>query len=148
MKLRTVALSLLLVGALCAQGKGDPVTRRLNMLTRFLGLSSSQQSAVEMILTTEETAIQAASATIKTDRGNLATAIKNNDQGGIKTYTMQLSQDEQPVQEARAIAAAAIYAQLMPDQKMKLGNGLGILLDGGGPGFGRGRGPGGPPPGN
>ena len=138
-------LTITVAGAVFAQtttpARPDPITREVNMLTRFLTLTTAQQTAVQGILSADTTNLTTLEATLKADRAALVTAIKGN--GGVASAVNNLSSTQAQIETIRASEAAAIYAQLTSDQKTKLGNGLGMIYGGGG-GFGFGPGPGGP----
>lgn len=154
MKARFLISSLLIAGTLFAQGPhggfgrnstntGTPptpaeiVAREVQMLTRFLTLTMDQQTAATNALTNAQAQLAINAATIKTDRGQLVDAIKGNNQSGtIDTLTSTIANLQGQQDAIRAKAAAAIYATLHADQIAKLGNGLGPLMGGGGPGRG------------
>jgi Spy/CpxP family protein refolding chaperone len=106
------------------------------MLTRFLTLDAGQQATATTALTNAQAQIALNAATLKTDRGQLVDAIKANQVGAIDTLTSTIANLQGQNDAIRAKAAATIYASLTPAQQMKLGNGLGPLMGGGG--FGRG----------
>lgn len=149
MKLRLVlipAVTLIMTAALSAQppaGRGDPSQRLENMLTRSLSLNATQQNQVHTILADAQVQSQGSAAQLKTLRSSLIDAIKTNNTALIDSLTLQISQQQQPLEAIRSKAAAQIYAILTADQQAKLGNGIGMLMGGGfGPGMRRG----GPPP--
>src|SRR5258706_3716400 len=113
------------------------VAREVQMLTRFLTLDAGQQATATTALTNAQAQVALNAATLKTDRGLLLDAIKGNQLGTIDTLTSTIANLQGQNDAIRAKAAAAIYAVLTADQKTKLGNGLGLLLGGGGPGRGR-----------
>jgi hypothetical protein len=127
----------------------DPVQRRLQMLTGFLGLSAGQQSSVQSILTDERNKL----ATFQTQfgpqlqvlRSNLTDAIRSNNSSSITAATAAIAPLEAQQRAIQAGAAAEVYALLSPDQQTKVGKGLELLL--GGPRGPRGPGRLGPPPG-
>ncbi len=152
MKVRLFLLPLLIAATLFAQGpRGgfgrDPnaapptaaeiIAREVQMLTRFLTLDAGQQATATTALTNAQAQVALNAATLKTDRGLLVDAIKGNQLGSIDTLTSTIANLQGQNDAIRAKAAAAIYASLTADQKTKLGNGLGPLLGGGGPGRGR-----------
>ena len=151
MKLRLVIVPLIVSAALFAQppdgGRrgpgGDPSQRIENMLTRFLTLDAAQQNQVHTILEDAKVQSQGSADQLKTLHTSLAAAIKSNSTAQIDALTVQISQVQQPLEAIRAKAAAKIYAVLTADQKTKLGDGLGMLMGGGG--FGPGMRRGGPP---
>jgi len=145
----------MLAGVVLAQGPGggfrrgqanagtpptaaDMVARRVQMLTKFLDLTSSQQTQVTTLLTNEASSLALNSPTLKTDRAALLDAIKANDPGQIDTLTAQIAALDGQQNAIRSKTAASIYAMLDAMQKTKVGNGLRGILGGGGPGFGRG----------
>lgn len=157
MKARFLVLPILVAATLLAQGPhggfgrnsggtpptpptpADIVAREVRMLTRFLTLDpTTQVPQVTTILTSEQDQLAVSAATLKTDRGYLTNAIKGDtSHGTIDTLTSTIANMQGQNDAIRAKAVAAIYALLTSDQKMKLGNGLGPLMGGGG-GFGRG----------
>lgn len=152
MKVRLFFLPILIAATLVAQGprgggfRHDPnaapptpaeiVSREVQMLTRFLTLDATQQSTATTALTNAQAQIALNAATLKTDRGQLVDAIKANQVGAIDTLTSTIANLQGQNDAIRAKAAATIYASLTPAQQMKLGNGVGPLMGGGG--FGRG----------
>jgi len=150
MKVRLFVLPILIAATLLAQGprgfgrnsNGTPptpaeiVAREVQMLTRFLSLDANQQATATTALTNAQAQVALNAATLKTDRGQLVDAIKANQVSVIPTLTSTIANLQGQNDAIRATAAAAIYASLTPAQQMKLGNGLGPLMGGGG--FGRG----------
>jgi Spy/CpxP family protein refolding chaperone len=148
MKARFLILSILISATLFAQPphggfRRDPnatpptpadiVAREVQMLTRFLMLDGGQQAAATTDLTNAQAQLALNAATLKADRSQLADAIKGNQLGVIDTLTSTIANLQGQNDAIRAKTAAAIYLLLTPDQKSKLGNGLGPLM-GGGPG--------------
>jgi Spy/CpxP family protein refolding chaperone len=157
MKARILIATLAMATALLAQPPGggfrrnaspggtpvNPVDREVKMLTRMLDLSAAQQTTITGILGADTTKLQGLQDTLKTKRANLAAAIKLN--SDLTGPVAALSLTQSSIEGIRAGEAAAIYQTLTPEQKTKLGDGLGPLYGGGGPGPGFGR-MGGPPP--
>ncbi len=155
MKKRTLFATIALSASLMAQGPrggfdrdsatngnapADPVARQVAMLTRFLSLTTAQQTQVTNILAPNTTNLASLQASLKTERGNILTAIKSN--SGISGAVSAATNTQAQIETIRATEAAAIYnTVLTADQKAKLGDGLGILLGGGGFGPGPRRGP-------
>jgi len=152
MRARLFVLPILISATLFAQGPhgglgrnstGTPptpaeiVAREVQMLTRFLTLDAGQQATATTALTNAQAQLALNAAPLKTDRGQLVDAIKGNQLGTIDTLTSTIANLQGQNDAIRAKAAGAIYAVLTADQKTKLGNGLGPLLGGGGPGRGR-----------
>jgi Spy/CpxP family protein refolding chaperone len=152
MKARLFVLPLLIAATLSAQGphgggfgrnsSGTPptpaemVTREVQMLTRFLSLDAGQQATATTALTNAQTQLAVNAATLQADRLQLVAAVKANQVSGIPTLTATIANLQGQQDAIRATAAATIYASLTPAQQMKLGNGLGPLMGGGG--WGRG----------
>ncbi len=157
MKARFLVVALTVATALMAQGPGggfrgnsltppapptaaELVTREVNFLTKFFGLTGNQPDQVSAILTTEQGCLASNTTALQTARAALVTAIKSGSETNIATaiagiHSVQAAQDT-----CRATAAAAIYTTVLTSaQQMKTGNGLGPLLGGGG-GFARGPG--------
>jgi hypothetical protein len=152
MKVRFLALPLILAGVLSAQGPGprgnsltpptaaEVLQRQVDFLTRFYSLTTAQVAPVTTILSTEQSCLPT-SAAMTTAREGLVTAIKGG--GKVSDAVTAVNTLQGDAEGCRATAAAGIWALLNSTQQMK---GIGPLL--GGPG-GRGRGPGfhpGPPP--
>jgi hypothetical protein len=148
MKARFAVLSIILAGVLSAQpprgfrGGGDSLTpptaaelvqRKVAMLTKFLGLTTSpdQVTPVTGFVTTEQTCLAGASTNLKSAHDALVAAIKAGP-GGIPTAVNNLSAAQAAEETCRATAAAEIYGILTGPQQTKLGNGLGLLMGGGG----------------
>ena len=152
MKTRLLGLPLILAAVALAQPPGggfrhgqanaptaaDIVARRVRMLTKFLDLTSSQQTQIATLLTNEDASLALNAATLKTGRASLLDAIKANDSGRIDVLTGQLGALDGQQNAIRAKTAASIYALLDTTQKTKAGDGLRGILGGGGMGFGRG----------
>jgi Spy/CpxP family protein refolding chaperone len=111
---------------------------RVKRLTRFLDLTTTQQSQMTTIFTNEETALQNNRTALETARTNLTAAIKANNTSQINSILLQIAPLRTQDETTRATSAAAIYTLLTADQKTKVDNAFGMLM-GGGPG-----GPGGP----
>ena len=153
--INAVAVTVLCAGLTFAQGpygsrtsttttSGNGITREVNRLTTLLDLSAAQAASVAGFLTTAQTAVATAQATIKTDRTALATAITTASSGAtITSLSTAIGVAEGQIIAARAGAAASIYGVLLPAQQTKFTSlgGLG-LLGGGGQSFGGGRGAG------
>ncbi len=148
MKARLLALPLVVVAVLSAQGPGprgnsltpptaaEVLQRQVDFLTKFYSLTSAQVAQVTTIVSTEQSCLPT-SAAMRTAREALVTAIKTNTNvSGAVTALNTLQGDQE---SCRATAAAGIWALLDSTQQAK---GVGSLLGGGGPGRGRG----GPPP--
>jgi hypothetical protein len=161
MKTRLLVLTLALAGAALAQGPGggfrrgnangtpptpaDIAARRVQMLTRILNLTPSQQTEITTLLTNEAASLAVNAPTLQTARTSLLDAIKTNNVGQIDVLTSQIGSLEAQQNAIRAKTAASIYALLDDMQKTKVGNGLrGILGAGPGGGPGPGMGPRGP----
>ena len=157
MKVRLLALPIVLAGALCAQGRGpggNPLTpptpaealqRQVDRLTKIYSLTTTptnQVSQVQSALSTEQSCLPTPAA-LETAREGLVTAIKAG-ASGVPPAVTALTDLQSQAEGCRAKAAASIWAILTPTQQMK---GIGPLLGLGGLGPGRGPGPGGPPPG-
>jgi hypothetical protein len=158
MKVRYLVLPMIFVGVLSAQpGRGfrgsltpptpeQMVERRVNFLTKFFSLTTSQVTDVTGILTAEQKCLAAVSPTPQAARAAFVTAVKGANPTVIASAMTAVTSSGAAAETCRLTAAAAIYADLTdPAQQAKVGNGLGPLLGGGGgPHFGPH--PGGPPP--
>jgi hypothetical protein len=156
MKIRVLVMAVTLAGALLAQppqghfqgnAGGAPPTpqemiqHQVDRLTHFLTLTADQQTKVTNILTADITNLTTLQGNLKTQRDAVLTAIKGNT--GIGTAVSGLSNAQAQIETVRATEAAAIYAILNADQKLKVGDAVNMLAGGGGPGGPGGRGPGG-----
>ena len=154
MKVRFLALSLVLAGVLSAQGPGprgnsltpptaaEVLQRQVDFLTKFYSLTTAQVGPVTTIVSTEQSCLPT-NAAMRTAREALATAIKSG-VSAVPAAVIALNTLQGEQESCRATAAAGIWALLDNTQQMK---GIGPLLGGGG--RGPGRGPGfrpGPPP--
>jgi hypothetical protein len=158
MKIRAVAMALTMAGVLLAQppqgrfqgdAGGAPPTpqemiqHQVDRLTHFLTLTSDQQTKVTGILTADVNNLTTLRDSAKTQREAVLAAIKGNT--GIGATVSALSNTQGQVETIRATEAAAIYAILNADQKLKVGDAVNMLAGGGGlggPGGPGGRGPG------
>ena len=149
MKVRLLALPIVLAGVLSAQGPGprsltpptaaEVLQRQVDFLTKFYSLTTAQVGPVTTIVSTEQSCLPT-SAAMRTAREALATAIKTNTKVSDAVTALNTLQGDQ--ESCRATAASGIYALLDSTQQMK---GIGPLLAAGGRGPGRGP-RGGPPP--
>ena len=146
MKVRMLALPLVLAGVLCAQGPGprhsltpptpaEVLQRQVDFLTKFYDLTTAPQnqvSQVTTILSTEQSCLPT-SADMQSAREALVAAIKAGP-SGVAAAVSALNKLQGEQESCRATAAAGIYAILTPTQQMK---GIGPLLGFGGRGPGR-----------
>jgi Spy/CpxP family protein refolding chaperone len=133
-------------GTLTSGTPPDPATIVANQvarLTSLLSLTTAQQSQATTIFTNALNAVTPLQTTISTDRTSLQTAVKNNDTATIDQMAAAIGTAEGQVLSIQNKADAAFYAILTTDQQTKLSQ-----AHFGGLGFGRSRGPGGPPPGH
>lgn len=147
MKVRLLALPIVLAGVLSAQGPGpransltpptasEVLQRQVDFLTRFYSLTTAQVGPVTTIVSTEQSCLPT-SAAMRTAREALVTAIKTNTKVSDAVTALNVLQGDQ--ESCRATAAAGIYALLDTTQQMK---GIGPLLGFGGRGPGRFGGP-------
>jgi len=117
--------------------------RRVDQLTRFLTLTTSQQQQALSIFTASATSEAALRDSMKTARESLNTAVKVNDVAGIDRAATTIGGLTAQQTSVASKADAAFYQILTPDQQAKapVGRGPGPGGFGGGPGP-RGRGPG------
>ena len=136
---------------LFAQGRGTPPSpaeiaqRQVNRLTRQLGLTAAQQTDALAIFTKAATDSGTLLGGLRTAHQSLRTSIQNNDLNGINQASTTIGNLTAQLTTADALAEAAFYRILTPDQQAKVnerrGGGPGGF--GGGPGgFGGGPGPG------
>ena len=147
MKVRFLALPLVLAGALSAQGPGprrDSLTpptaaevlqRQVDLLTKFYSLTTAQVGPVTTLVSTEQSCLPT-SAAMRTAREALMTAIKTNTKVSDAVSGLNTLQGDQ--ESCRATAAAGIWALLDSTQQMK---GIGPLLGAGARGLGFRHGP-------
>ena len=155
MKASVFVAALTMAGALLAQPpvggfRRDPnatpptpqqmIQREVNRLTRFLTLSTDQQTQITNILSADISNLTSLQANLKTERAAVLTAIKSN--SGVAAAVSALSATQAQVETIRANEAALIYTTVLTaDQKTKVGDAVQMLSGGGGPGPGRGFGP-------
>lgn len=133
-------------GTLTSATPPDPATIVANQvarLTSLLTLTTAQQTQATTIFTNAMNAVTPLQTTINTDRTSLQTAVKNNDTATIDQMASAIGTAQGQIISIQNKADASFYAILTTDQQTKLGQTHFF----GGLGFGRGRGPGGPPPG-
>lgn len=116
------------------------VANQVSRLTTLLTLTSAQQAQATTIFTTEQTAISGLWSSMKTAHTALKTAIEANDVATIGTESAQIGSLTGQEVQAHAVADAAFYALLTPEQQTKYAS----LPHGGPDSFGMHRGPGGP----
>src|SRR5450755_3813580 len=147
MKVRLLALPIVLAGVLSAQGPGpransltpptasEVLQRQVDFLTKFYSLTTTQAGTVTTIVSTEQSCLPT-SAKMTAARQALVAGVKTG--GSALTDGITAVNELQATQEGcRATAASAIWLLLDPATQQT--KGLGPLL--GGPG-GRGGGPG------
>lgn len=124
-----------------AQGRGDMGERRLEMLTRQLSLTDTQQQQAKTIFAQAANATESARASMKTVMETMQAAVKKNDTATIDQQSITFGTLSGQMVAAERKADAAFYAILTPEQKTKFDE---RPMGPGGP-FGRGfGGPGGP----
>lgn len=141
----SLALSLMTAGVLLAQppapqfgrGRGPgPGPRSFeSRLTQNLGLSAEQQNKVHTIMAESRLSMQGPQQKMQTLQASLTDAIKAGDEAKIDQITQEMGSVHQQNAALHAKTMAKIYATLTPDQKMKTGPNLELLL--GGPRGGR-----------
>lgn len=121
------------------------VQRRIARLTRLLDLTADQQTQATTIFTTAATTSATALTNLRTARQNLRTAVENNDSNTISQVAATIGTLTTQLTSAGALAEAAFYHLLTPDQQTKLNDLRSERPGMMGPG-GMGPGPGGPGP--
>jgi Spy/CpxP family protein refolding chaperone len=132
-------------GTLTSATPPDPTTivaNQVGRLTSLLTLTTAQQAQATTIFTNSLNAITPLQTTIHTGQASLKTAVKGNDTATIDQLAAEIGTAQGQILSIQNKADAAFYAILTPDQQTKLSQ----THFSGGLGFGRGRGPGGPPP--
>lgn len=141
-----MAILMLSSSVLLAQKIGPPptsaqmVSHQVSRLTSLLTLTSAQQTQLSTILTEEQTALSTARESMRAAHKALQTSIETNDTAAIATQATQIGALTTQQVQAHAIAQAALFALLTPDQQTKY-----KLLMPTGPGGFEGPGPSGPP---
>ena len=111
------------------------VQQRVSRLTTLLTLNAMQVQQATDIFTTEETALSGLSASMKTARTALQTAIASNDTAGIATAANTIGSLTTQQVTATATADGAFYAILNPTQQAQYSKLGGMRAGGrGGPG--------------
>jgi Spy/CpxP family protein refolding chaperone len=123
-------------------GHGGNLEQRL---TRQLGLNAEQQNKVHTILAESRIASQDVPQKMQALHASLTEAVKAGDEAQIEKISQDLSQLHQQQMAAHAKNIAKIYATLTPDQKVKVGPNLEMLMGGPNPRM-RNGGAGGKPP--
>jgi Spy/CpxP family protein refolding chaperone len=111
------------------------VANRVSRLTTLLMLNSTQVTDATTIFTTEQSALSAVSASMKTARTALQTAIQANNTADITAAAGTIGTLTTTEVAAHATADAAFYAMLTPPQQAQYKQ-LGGLREGGGFGAG------------
>ena len=150
-----VLLSIVALGALAGSAMAqrgprggappDPammVQNQVAHLTALLSLTPAQVTQATTIFTNAMTASSSLQTTMDADRQSLESAISSNSTSVIDQVSQNIGAATGQLTAIRAKADAAFFAILTSAQKTTLTEAGGL----GGPG-GRGRGPGGPPPG-
>jgi len=139
-----VVISTCATSLLLAQRSGSPpsaadlVQRRVNFLTRELGLSSAQQQQATTIFTNAATNETTLRDSLRTAHQSLSDAIKSNNSAAIDQVSTQIGTLTAQLTSSEAKANAAFYQVLTPDQQSKFSQSPGPGLGG----FGRGPVPG------
>ena len=116
------------------------IERRVGRLTTVLGLTDAQQQQATKIFTDATTAAKNTLASLRSARNDLKTAIQQNNSSNIHIAATTIGNLTAQLTEAEALAQAAFYAILTPDQQAKVNQ-----LESHRPGmFGGGPPPGGP----
>jgi Spy/CpxP family protein refolding chaperone len=134
-------------GMLTSSTPPDPATivqNQVARLTSLLSLTSAQQTQATTIFTNALAAITPLQTTLSTDFQSLQAAVKSNNISTIDQLASAIGTVDGQILSIQNKADAAFYAILTADQQSKLGQ----TPFPGGPGFGLGPGPGGPPPGH
>ncbi|HEX4133282.1 MAG TPA: Spy/CpxP family protein refolding chaperone [Bryobacteraceae bacterium] len=95
------------------------IANRVARLTALLTLTTAQQAQATTIFTTEQTALAAVSANMKTARATLQSDVEANNTSGISAQASQIGTLTAQEVEATAMANGAFYAILTADQQMK-----------------------------
>lgn len=109
-----------------AQGSANPpnctnlAQRRVKFLTTLLDLTASEQEQATTIFTNACTADVTVRASMKTARQSLNTAVQNNDTNGINAAAGQIGTLTGQLVANNALAEAAFYLILTPEQQSKL----------------------------
>jgi hypothetical protein len=101
----------------------DPATivaRKVDHLTKLLGLSTTQAGQATTYFTEALTAITPLETTLHTDRQSLQTAIKANDAANIETLSTNVGSLNGQVLALQSKADAQFYAILSPGQQTTL----------------------------
>jgi Spy/CpxP family protein refolding chaperone len=120
---------------------GDPLERRIEMLTNMLSLTTTQQEQAKTIYSAAATAGTALRTNMETAREALDTAVKANNAAGIDQAASAIGSLTAQSTSINAKADAAFYLILTPDQQTKWSQ-FGPMRGPGGPGMMGG--PGGP----
>lgn len=119
------------------------IANQVARLTTLLDLTTSQAAQATTIFTDAQSAVSTIQTTLSTYQTSLTTAIEGDNTSTIDTLAGEIGTAQGQMVDARAKAAAELYAILTATQQTKLQTlGLGILGGGGPGGFG-GPGPGG-----
>lgn len=116
------------------------VANKVARLTAILTLTTAQQAQATTIFTTEQSTLSSVSASMKTARTALKTAVQTNDTAGITLQASTIGNLTTQEVQAQSTASADFYAILTATQQAQY-NKLGAFGGfGGGGGFGpRGR---------
>jgi hypothetical protein len=137
---KTIAMGAVLAGTMLAQASTPPdtatiVARRVDRLTKLLGLSSTQAGQATTYFTDALNSVTPLETTLRTDRQSLQTAIKANDAGTIETLSTTIGSLTGQILGFQSKADALFYAILSPTQQTTLNASHGV-----GRGFGHGMG--------
>jgi len=108
-------------------------------LTRDLGLNAEQQNKVHTTLAESSVLMQGNHQKLQDLHTALIAAIKAGNEDQIDKISQEMATLHQQQTAVRAKSMAKIYSTLTPDQKVKAGQNLEMLM--GGPGFGGGPNP-------
>ena len=101
----------------------DPATmisRRVNRLTNVLGLTDAQQQQATRIFTDAATKASTIFTSLRSAHTDLKTAAQQNNASNIHIAATSIGNLTAQLTEVEALAQAAFYAILTPDQQTKL----------------------------
>jgi hypothetical protein len=129
---RILLASVLMAGTMFAQGKPDQaaaVDHDVKVLTAFFGLDATTQvPRVTQIVTNEQSCLANVQGDLARERAAINKAMKDYMPSNVSDATARFQKAEEAALNCRTEAVGGIYKQLTPDQRKKLGDGMGPLM--------------------
>lgn len=129
---RILLASVLMAGTMFAQGKGDQaaaVDHDVKVLTAFFGLDAvTQVPRVTQLVTNEQSCLAGLQGELAKERAAMNKAMKDYMPSNVSDATARIQKVEEQALNCRTEAIGGIFKALTPDQRKKVGDGMGPLM--------------------